>query len=149
IEARSVVRLLGEEQRIDPAIVVLAGEIGAVAGRNRLLIIAVQIRLAPGTAGGGQCLTGTAAGGVSIGESGEAGAGRRRLLGEEGEHGRRILSRAYRSFCPKAELVLIRPARIGDQEPRIVSEGIAVALPETPPVTDGRGNAGGRISCRV
>ena len=151
IEAGGIVRLLGEQQRVDPEIVVGRGEAGTEARPQAQLVARAEVSRRPRVARRVEGLGGPPGGGIAVRRPRPAVAAGRLVLGKEGEDGRGILARAHRPFGPGAQRGLFGPAAIGDQEPRIIGEAVAAVLAKPAPVvervTDARGRGlGERIA---
>ncbi len=133
-EALGVRRILGEEQSVRSAVVILPGEVAAVARVDILLVGRGKVGGRPCGANRHQRFGRPARRVEGVRQPGEAVAGFRLLAGEEGEHDAGILARAHRVLGPPPELRFVGPARIGVQKARIVGEGVAAALAKPPPV---------------
>lgn len=149
IKARGGVGILGEQQGIDPAIMVRRGEAATIAAPNRLLVRRADVRRGPGLSRSGQGIVHPPTGRVGVGQPGPTIAGGGLGIGVESKDGAGTFARLHGLFGPAAHLRLLGPARVGVEEAGVIGEPIIAALPKGAPIVDRGGNAlrgGGRIA---
>ena len=116
-------------------------EAAAVTAPDRLLVGRAEVGRSPGLARGRQRLGHSPIGDVGLGKPRPAIAAARFVCRVEGEDRSRILAGLHRLFGPAAQLGVVRPVGVGDQEACVIGEPIIAALTQCPPVVERRSDA--------